>query len=136
MLRALASSFVFTALLSTSAFAADKPLSPQQKQLLIKEVTAIFTNKCASCHDTATARKQEQTEDRLRAIKKVDYILDLPRVARSLVKGTNPNDSDLWYEVNENMPPKDSGIDRLSKKELQVIEMWIRQGAPVPAKGR
>ncbi|MEX2216031.1 MAG: formylglycine-generating enzyme family protein [Phycisphaeraceae bacterium] len=134
LLRVLCIAWLITLTLP-AAFAADKPLTPPQEQALAKEIATIFQTKCALCHDGNTARKPNASKEQARAVRKIDYILDLSRVAKSLVKGADPNDSDLWYEVNEdNMPPKDSTVGPLSKTQKALIEKWIKAGAPVPAK--
>lgn len=83
----------------------------------------VFEAKCVVCHTAGgTAEK----------VPLVDYttLLNSPR---ELVLPGNPTESALVLSIeatdDNQMPPKDSGLGRLSDLEISTIKSWIQDGA-------
>ena len=85
----------------------------------------IFQSKCLPCHV-----KGEEAEDV--PLDNLDIILTSSR--RIVVTG-KPEESKLISAIkrtdSKQMPPSDSGIDRLTQQEISLLEEWIQKGAPL-----
>jgi hypothetical protein len=83
----------------------------------------IFQSKCLPCHV-----KGEEAEDV--PLDNLDQILISSR--RIIVTG-KPDESKLIMALkrtdSKQMPPSDSGIDRLTPQEISLLEEWIQKGA-------
>ena len=85
----------------------------------------IFQAKCLPCHV-----RGEEAEDI--PLDNLDSILSS---SRRLVVVGSPSDSKIITAVkrtdSKQMPPPDSGIDRLNQQEMTILEEWIQKGAPL-----
>jgi uncharacterized membrane protein len=84
----------------------------------------IFQSKCLPCHV-----KGEEAEDVL-----LDDLSVVLTSSRKVVVVGKPEESKLITAIkrtdSKQMPPSDSGIDRLTQQEISLIEEWIQKGAP------
>jgi hypothetical protein len=84
----------------------------------------IFRPKCTGCH------KPGGKAERTPLLTRDDFINNPDQI---VVPG-KPEDSALMFALDANarkpMPPPDSGIEPLTKEQINVIEEWIRLGAP------
>jgi hypothetical protein len=88
-----------------------------------RNVLAIFSAKCAACHDASQGKSKGQ----------FGYVLDLGRLADNskLIVRFHPEQSKLWKLIaEEEMPPEESKAGSLSEDQKKVIRSWIEQGAP------
>ncbi len=85
----------------------------------------IFQAKCLPCHV-----RGEEAEDV--PLDNLDLILSS---SRKLIVSGSPDESKILTAVkrmdSKQMPPSDSGIDRLTEQEISLIEQWIQKGAPL-----
>ena len=105
-----------------------QPLSEKQIGELNLEVRSILAHYCFSCHSAT------KSKGGLRLDKK-ELIMKGGEDGAILVAG-HPEDSDLIRRVKlpagheEAMPTKGK---RLTEHDIEVLEFWIRQGAPWPS---
>lgn len=100
------------------------PIPPPNLEPRFRSIrTNIFEAKCIVCHTAGgTAEK----------VPLIDYaaLLNSPR---ELVLPGNPEESSLVLSVeasdDNQMPPTDSGLGRLSETEISIIKSWIQDGA-------
>ncbi len=98
-----------------------------QKQDLGIEARNILANHCYDCHSI----KKSKGKLRLDAL---EYILKGGKEGPALVVG-HPEKSEIIRRIklpasdDDAMPTKGR---RLSKKEIEILELWVKQGAPWP----
>jgi uncharacterized membrane protein/mono/diheme cytochrome c family protein len=98
-----------------------------QKQDLGIEARNILANHCYDCHSI----KKSKGKLRLDAL---DYILKGGKEGPALIVG-HPEKSEMIRRIklpasdDDAMPTKGK---RLSKKEIEILELWVKQGAPWP----
>jgi uncharacterized membrane protein/mono/diheme cytochrome c family protein len=98
-----------------------------QKQDLGIEARNILANHCYDCHSI----KKSKGKLRLDAL---DYILKGGKEGPAVVVG-HPEKSEMIRRIklpasdDDAMPTKGK---RLSKKEIEILELWVKQGAPWP----
>lgn len=104
------------------------PLSEAQVQELNFQVRTIFAHNCYSCHGAGKVKGE------LRLDRK-EFVFKGGKNGSILIPG-HPEKSELIRRVKlprsekEAMPNKGKG---LTKSEIELLELWIRQGAPWPA---
>jgi len=102
-------------------------INQNQKQDLGVEARNILANHCFDCHSI----KKSKGKLRLDALV---YALKGGKVGPALVIG-HPEKSEMIRRIklpasdDEAMPTKGK---RLSKKEIEILEIWVKQGAPWP----
>ena len=94
-----------------------------------RDIRPIFSENCFACHGPDAAKRM--TALRLDIEAGVKAPLSGNRIA--LVPG-DPNASELYARVSTDdtarrMPPAAAGHDRLSDREIDLIRLWIEQGA-------
>ena len=94
-----------------------------------RDIRPIFSENCFACHGPDAAKRM--TALRLDIEAGVKAPLSGNRIA--LVPG-DPADSELYARVSTHdtarrMPPAAAGHDRLSDREIELIRLWIEQGA-------
>ncbi len=98
-----------------------------QKQDLGIEARNILANHCYDCHSI----KKSKGKLRLDAL---EYVLKGGKEGPALVVG-RPEKSEMIRRIklpasdDDAMPTKGK---RLSKKEIEILELWVKQGAPWP----
>ena len=99
-----------------------------QKQDLSIEARNILANHCYDCHSI----KKSKGKLRLDAL---EYMLKGGKEGPALVLG-HPEKSEMIRRIklpashDDAMPNKGK---RLSKKEIEILEVWVKQGAPWPS---
>ena len=102
-------------------------IDPNQKQDLGIEAKNILANHCYDCHSI----KKSKGKLRLDAL---EYVLKGGKDGPALVLG-HPEKSEMIRRIklpasdDDAMPTKGK---RLSKKEIEILETWVKQGAPWP----
>ncbi len=102
-------------------------IDQNQKQDLGVEARNILANHCFDCHSI----KKSKGKLRLDALA---YVLKGGKEGPALVIG-HPEKSEMIRRIklpasdDEAMPTKGK---RLSKKEIEILEIWVKQGAPWP----
>ena len=102
-------------------------MDQNQKQDLGIEARNILANHCYDCHSI----KKSKGKLRLDAL---EYILKGGKEGPALVVG-HPEKSEMIRRIklpasdDDAMPTKGK---RLSKKEIEILELWVKQGAPWP----
>ena len=102
-------------------------IDPNQKQDLGIEARNIIANHCYDCHSI----KKSKGKLRLDAL---EYLLKGGEEGPALVLG-HPEKSEMIRRIklpasdDDAMPTKGK---RLTKKEIQILEVWVKQGAPWP----
>jgi mono/diheme cytochrome c family protein len=102
-------------------------IDPNQKQDLGIEARNILANHCYDCHSI----KKSKGKLRLDAL---EYMLKGGKEGPALVVG-HPEKSEMIRRIklpasdDDAMPTKGK---RLSKKEIEILELWVKQGAPWP----
>lgn len=95
----------------------------ENPQFLASRVLAIFEEKCAECHDEATARPRGD----------FGYVLDLASVAANpdmIVRG-KPEQSELYLMVEDDeMPGDEASVPPLTSEEKDIVKRWVVAGAP------
>lgn len=95
------------------------PLKPSFSSLK----SVILDKKCMSCH--SVGGKAERIP--------LNRLSDLTESPLEIVVPGNPEESGLALVLREGarrkMPPPDSGLQPVSKREIEIIEEWIRNGA-------
>ena len=105
-------------------------IDPNQKQDLGIEARNIIENHCYDCHSI----KKSKGKLRLDAL---EYILKGGEEGPALVVG-HPEKSEMIRRIklpasdDDAMPTKGK---RLTKKEIEILEVWVKQGAPWPNTG-
>lgn len=105
-------------------------IDPNQKQDLGIEARNIIENHCYDCHSI----KKSKGKLRLDAL---EYILKGGEEGPALVVG-HPEKSEMIRRIklpasdDDAMPTKGK---RLTKKEIEILEVWVKQGAPWPNSG-
>jgi len=98
----------------------EKPLEPTFASLNAR----IFKPKCSECHSAGGKAKNTPLLTREDFVDSPDQIV---------VPGS-PDDSALMIALEpcarKPMPPPDSRVAPLTREEIQIIEEWIRTGAP------
>ncbi|NBW03798.1 MAG: DUF1549 domain-containing protein, partial [Cytophagia bacterium] len=103
-------------------------IDPNQKQDLGIEARNIIANHCYDCHSI----KKSKGKLRLDALA---YILKGGKEGPALVLG-HPEKSEMIRRIklpasdDDAMPSKGK---RLTKKEIEILEVWVKQGAPWPS---
>jgi uncharacterized membrane protein/mono/diheme cytochrome c family protein len=103
-------------------------IDPNQKQDLGIEARNIIANHCYDCHSI----KKSKGKLRLDAL---EYMLKGGEEGPALVVG-HPEKSEMIRRIklpashDDAMPNKGK---RLSKKEIEILEVWVKQGAPWPS---
>ena len=103
-------------------------IDPNQKQDLGIEARNIIANHCYDCHSI----KKSKGKLRLDAL---EYMLKGGEEGPALVIG-HPEKSEMIRRIklpasdDDAMPNKGK---RLSKKEIEILEVWVKQGAPWPS---
>lgn len=103
-------------------------IAPNQKQDLGIEARNILANHCYDCHSI----KKSKGKLRLDAL---EYVLKGGKEGPALVLG-HPEKSEMIRRIklpasdDDAMPNKGK---RLSKKEIEILETWVKQGAPWPS---
>ena len=87
-----------------------------------RDIRPILSENCYYCHGF----DEQQREAGLR--------LDVSESARDVIEPGSPDDSELLLRImsddeGEIMPPPDSHKKRLSQEQIDVIRLWIQQGA-------
>jgi mono/diheme cytochrome c family protein len=102
-------------------------IDPNQKQDLGIEARNIIANHCYDCHSI----KKSKGKLRLDAL---EYMLKGGEEGPALVVG-HPEKSEMIRRIklpasdDDAMPNKGK---RLTKKEIEILEVWVKQGAPWP----
>ncbi len=102
-------------------------IDPNQKQDLGIEARNIIANHCYDCHSI----KKSKGKLRLDAL---EYMLKGGEEGPALVVG-HPEKSEMIRRIklpashDDAMPTKGK---RLTKKEIEILEVWVKQGAPWP----
>jgi len=102
-------------------------IDPNQKQDLGIEARNIIANHCYDCHSI----KKSKGKLRFDAL---EYILKGGKEGPALVLG-HPEKSEMIRRIklpasdDDAMPNKGK---RLTKKEIEILEVWVKQGAPWP----
>ena len=102
-------------------------IDQNQKQDLGIEARNILANHCYDCHSI----KKSKGKLRLDAL---EYMLKGGKEGPALVVG-HPEKSEMIRRIklpasdDDAMPTKGK---RLSKKEIEILELWVKQGAPWP----
>ena len=102
-------------------------IAPNQKQDLGIEARNILANHCYDCHSI----KKSKGKLRFDAL---EYILKGGKEGPALVLG-HPEKSEMIRRIklpasdDDAMPTKGK---RLTKKEIEILEVWVKQGAPWP----
>jgi mono/diheme cytochrome c family protein len=102
-------------------------IDPNQKQDLGIEARNIIANHCYDCHSI----KKSKGKLRLDAL---EYLLKGGEEGPALVLG-HPEKSEMIRRIklpasdDDAMPTKGK---RLTKKEIEILEVWVKQGAPWP----
>jgi len=103
-------------------------IDQNQKQDLGIEARNILANHCYDCHSI----KKSKGKLRLDAL---EYVLKGGKDGPALVLG-HPEKSEMIRRIklpasdDDAMPTKGK---RLTKKEIEIIEVWVKQGAPWPS---
>jgi len=103
-------------------------IDPNQKQDLGIEARNIIANYCYDCHSI----KKSKGKLRLDAL---EYVLKGGKEGPALVVG-HPEKSEMIRRIklpashDDAMPNKGK---RLTKKEIEILETWVKQGAPWPS---
>ncbi len=110
------------------------PALPQKKQETAtkvdfsRDIRPIFSDKCFACHgpDEATRMSKLRLDTEEGAFKDLG--------GRHAIVPSNPNSSEVIRRItaeekSRRMPPPYSDYS-LSKKEINLIRLWIKQGAP------
>ena len=103
-------------------------IDPNQKQDLGIEARNIIANHCYDCHSI----KKSKGKLRLDAL---EYMLKGGEEGPALVVG-HPEKSEMIRRIklpashDDAMPNKGK---RLTKKEIEILEVWVKQGAPWPS---
>jgi uncharacterized membrane protein len=103
-------------------------IAPNQKQDLGIEARNILANHCYDCHSI----KKSKGKLRLDAL---ENVLKGGKEGPALVLG-HPEKSEMIRRIklpasdDDAMPDKGK---RLSKKEIELLEVWVKQGAPWPS---
>ena len=103
-------------------------IDPNQKQDLGIEARNIIANHCYDCHSI----KKSKGKLRLDAL---EYMLKGGEEGPALVVG-HPEKSEMIRRIklpashDDAMPTKGK---RLTKKEIEILEVWVKQGAPWPS---
>ena len=103
-------------------------IDPNQKQDLGIEARNIIANHCYDCHSI----KKSKGKLRLDAL---EYMLKGGKEGPALVLG-HPEKSEMIRRIklpashDDAMPNKGK---RLTKKEIEILEVWVKQGAPWPS---
>jgi uncharacterized membrane protein/mono/diheme cytochrome c family protein len=103
-------------------------IDPNQKQDLGIEARNIIANHCYDCHSI----KKSKGKLRLDAL---EYMLKGGEEGPALVVG-HPEKSEMIRRIklpashDDAMPNKGK---RLTKKEIEILETWVKQGAPWPS---
>jgi mono/diheme cytochrome c family protein len=103
-------------------------IDQNQKQDLGIEARNILANHCYDCHSI----KKSKGKLRLDAL---EYVLKGGKEGPALVLG-HPEKSEMIRRIklpasdDDAMPTKGK---RLTKKEIEIIEVWVKQGAPWPS---
>ena len=103
-------------------------IDPNQKQDLGIEARNIIANHCYDCHSI----KKSKGKLRLDAL---EYMLKGGKEGPALVVG-HPEKSEMIRRIklpashDDAMPNKGK---RLTKKEIEILEVWVKQGAPWPS---
>jgi len=115
-------------LVSFTSDATDQPMKESQIAALNMEVRSIFAHNCYKCHS------EEKTKGQLRLDNK-DLVMRGGKHGEIFEPG-HPEKSEMMRrlllprEDKESMPPKGK---TLSEKEIAILELWIKLGAPWPA---
>jgi hypothetical protein len=120
----IAIAMLLGALLLPKAFASDAKLSNEDR-FFIEQVQPLLVLRCASCHGPEKAEGGLRLDSREAALAGGDS-------GPALVPG-KPDESLLLMAVKRThkiieMPPK----DKLGKKDIAILERWIRDGAAWP----
>lgn len=92
-----------------------------------RDVRPILSDHCFKCHgpDAKEAKGGLRLSDGANAHQKRD--------GYSILDSKNVDDSELLQRVTANdtsqMPPKDSGMSKLSKEQISILRDWIKSGA-------
>lgn len=102
-------------------------LSPEQEAQLNVQVRAILAHNCYQCHG------EEKVKGELRLDEK-EFVFKGGENGPVVVPG-NPTESELYRRITLPADHKDVMPSKgkiLSKKDIEVIEFWIKKGAPWP----
>lgn len=114
---------------TTKPACAEPTKNKQTKRIKFnRDIRPILSEKCLHCHgaDPATREADLRLDDQRDVLKRRDdyHIIDLKEPQQSeLLKRI------LSTDTADKMPPEDSGKE-LSRQEMELIERWIKQGAP------
>ena len=99
----------------------------KEKTELAIQVHALLKENCYACHG----------DPNFKSMGKINYILDHKRLTSKLVDLKEPEESDLYIEINEGSMPRvfDKETGKTSKKKLpqekiDLVLDWIKAGAP------
>lgn len=118
-----------TAVMALSAQTAEP--APMDRLPLVdynRDVRPILAKNCFACHGQDEAHREQG----LRLDVRDEALKELKSGAVAIVPGA-PDESELISRLTENdaslrMPPRKSG-DKLSSKEVEILRLWVRQGA-------
>lgn len=102
-------------------------INVDQKEALAIEARSILTKHCTNCHGTKKVKGKLRLDE-------LKYVLKGGENGEALVIG-HPEKSDIIHRIklpashDDAMPTKGK---RLTKAEIEVLETWIKQGAPWP----
>lgn len=101
------------------------PRAAEADDLFFQEkIAPIFQSKCVSCHN----------DNDLQGELSLQSVAGMRKGGESgeVVVAGQPEESSLWHSISGSDPemPKDS--EPLTKKEIELIEKWIKQGASWP----
>ena len=105
------------------------PLNAEEQINFTRDIRPIFSNKCFTCH--GPAKKDREGGFRLDVKESAFGIADSEK--HPIVPG-DLKQSQVWQRMistdsDEKMPPVDHP-KQLTKKETDLIKLWIEQGAP------
>lgn len=102
-------------------------INVDEKEALAIEARSILTKYCTNCHGTKKVKGKLRLDE-------LKYVMKGGENGKALIIG-HPEKSDIIRRVklpasdDDAMPTKGK---RLSKAEIEVLETWIKQGAPWP----
>lgn len=115
---------VFAILTATMLFSSQNATRAENPVTFNRDVRPILSDKCFACHGPDAAKRQ------------ADLRLDLrpSAIESSAIVPNEPENSELLrrirsHDPDEQMPPAEAKLGRLSPQEIRILESWIRQGA-------
>ncbi|NQZ60361.1 MAG: hypothetical protein HRT88_23175, partial [Lentisphaeraceae bacterium] len=105
--------------------------APLTSDELEGHIVKIFDKKCSECHVARTTASSSRARQKgTRKWRGVDFMKAL--VSRQFDPSEKDfTKQDLYYTLKEDMPPKNAKHGGFTKAEWQLVENWIKVGAPV-----